>query len=95
MPYMFQKDREGRFDSFADPVKQNEGSSRNGRKNKTGRAKKSRKNQGKVWVKKKTRHIQNLAISKKSTIIVQSSWNLAKMIASWANHFHQVSLGLD
>ena len=24
-----------------------------------------------------------------------SSWNLVKMIISWGNHFHQVSLGLD
>ena len=48
----------------------------------------------KVWV-KKARHIQKLAISKESTILVQSSWNMVKMIASWANHFYQVSLGLD
>ena len=40
-------------------------------------------------------HVQKLAIDKKSTIFVQSSWNLVKMITSWANHFHQVSWGLD
>ena len=34
----------------------------------------------KVWVKK--RHVQNLAIRKKSTIFVQSWWNLVKMINS-------------
>ena len=40
-------------------------------------------------------HIWRLAINKKSTIFIQSSWNLVKMITSWANHFHQVSWGLD
>ena len=48
----------------------------------------------KIWV-KKTRHVQNLAISKKTTILVQSSWNLVKIIASWGNRFHQVSWRLD
>ena len=42
---------------------------------------------------KKTAHFQKLAINKKSTIFVPSSWNWAKMIASWVNHFHQVSWG--
>ena len=36
-----------------------------------------------------------MSIDKKSTISVQSSWNSVKMIASLANHFHQVLLGLD
>ena len=44
---------------------------------------------------KRMGHFQKLAINKKSTIFVQSSWNLVKMITSWANHFHQVSWVLD
>ena len=36
-----------------------------------------------------------MAINKKSTIFVQSSWNLVEMINSWVDHFHQVSWGLD
>ena len=40
---------------------------------------------------KKTRHIQKLAISKKSTFFVQSSWKFVKMIISKGNYFHQVS----
>ena len=39
----------------------------------------------------KTAHLQKLAISKKSTIFVQLWRNLVKTIASWGNHFHQVS----
>ena len=35
----------------------------------------------------KTAHIQKLAINKKSTIFVQSFWNLVKIITSWDNHF--------
>ena len=42
---------------------------------------------------KKTGHFQKLAINKKSTIFVLSSWNLVKIITSWGNHFHQVSWG--
>ena len=42
---------------------------------------------------KKTGHTQKLAINKKSTIFVLSLWNLAKIITSWGNHFHQVSWG--
>ena len=30
-----------------------------------------------------------------SKSFVQSSWNLVKIIISWANHFHQVSWGSD
>ena len=48
----------------------------------------------KVWV-KKTSHTQNLAISKKSTSFVQSSWNLVKMISSWETYFYQVLWELD
>ena len=44
---------------------------------------------------KKTGHDQKLAINKKSTIFVQSLWNLVKMINSWGNYFHQGSWGLD
>ena len=40
---------------------------------------------------KKRAHVQKLAISKKSTFFVQSSWNLVKMITSCGNYFHQVS----
>ena len=36
-----------------------------------------------------------MTINKKSTIFFQSSWNLVKMITSWANYFHQVSWRLD
>ena len=36
-----------------------------------------------------------MATNKKSTIIVQSLFNLVKMIVSWGDYFHQVSLGLD
>ena len=43
----------------------------------------------------KTAHAQKLANNKESTIFVQSSWNLIKMITSWGNHFHQVSWGWD
>ena len=32
---------------------------------------------------------------KTSTIFVQSSWNLVKMIGPWGEYFHQVSWGLD
>ena len=39
----------------------------------------------------KTAQVQKLAIIKKSTIFVQSFWNLVKMITSWGNHVHQVS----
>ena len=42
---------------------------------------------------KKTGHAQKLAINKRSTIFVLSSWNLVKIITSWVNHFHQVSWG--
>ena len=38
----------------------------------------------KVWA-KKTGHTQKLPINKNSTIFVQSSWKLAKMIASWGH----------
>ena len=48
----------------------------------------------KVWG-KKMRHIQKLAINEKSTIFVESSWNLVKMIISWGNRFPKVSWGLD
>ena len=41
------------------------------------------------------RHVQKLAISKKFTIFVQSSWHLVKVIATWGNYFHRVSWGLD
>ena len=44
---------------------------------------------------KKTGHFQKFVINKKSTIFVQSSCNLVKMIATWANYFHQVSSGLE
>ena len=40
-------------------------------------------------------HVQKLNISEKSTIFVQSLWNLVKMITSWGNYFHQVSWELD
>ena len=53
-----------------------------------------RKTLCKVWVKKKA-HVERLAISKKSTIFVLSSWNVMKMISSWDDYFHQVSWGLD
>ena len=43
-----------------------------------------------VWV-KKMRQVQNLSISKKSTILVPFSWNLGKMITSWGDYFPQVS----
>ena len=46
----------------------------------------------KDWVKKMT-HVPKLAISKRSTIFVRSSWNLVKIITSWGNHFDQVSWG--
>ena len=36
-----------------------------------------------------------MAINKKSRVFPKSSWNLMKMIASWANLFHQVSSRLD
>ena len=42
---------------------------------------------------KKRAHVQKLAISKKSTFFVQSSWNLVKIITSCGNHFHQFSWG--
>ena len=44
---------------------------------------------------KKTAHFQKLAISKKSTILIQSVWNLAKIFTSWVNYVHQVSYRLD
>ena len=40
---------------------------------------------------KKMRQAQKLAINKKSTFFVLSSWNLVKIINSWGNHFHKVS----
>ena len=40
---------------------------------------------------KKDGHVKNLVINKKSTIFVQSLWNLVKIIASWVEYFHQVS----
>ena len=43
----------------------------------------------------KTAHIKNLFMSKKSTIFVQSIWNLVKIFISWGIHFHQVSWGLE
>ena len=43
----------------------------------------------KVWG-KKPGHTQKLAINKKSTIFVLSSWNSVKIITSWGNYFHQV-----
>ena len=43
----------------------------------------------------KKRHTQKLATNKKSTIFVQFSWNLEKMITSWGNSFPLVSQGLD
>ena len=46
----------------------------------------------KVWA-KKTGHVQKLATNKKSTIFVQSLWNLVKMITSWGNYFHQLPWG--
>ena len=48
----------------------------------------------KVWV-KKSGHCQKLAFSKKSTIFIQSPWNLAKIIISLVNHFAKVSWWLD
>ena len=44
---------------------------------------------------KKTRHVQNLAISKKSIIFVLSSWNFIKVSNSWGSYFDQVSWGQD
>ena len=44
---------------------------------------------------KKTRHVQKLAINRKSTFFVRSLWNLVKIITPWDNHFHKVSWGLD
>ena len=52
------------------------------------------KHKGKVWT-KISAHSQKLANSKKSTLFVQFSWNLGKLIASWGNYFYQVSWGLD
>ena len=40
-------------------------------------------------------YLIELATSKKSTIFVQSSWNLVKIFISWGIHFDQVSWGLD
>ena len=36
-----------------------------------------------------------MAINKKSTFFVQSSWNFVKIINSCGEYFHQVSWGLD
>ena len=44
----------------------------------------------KVWV-KKTRHVKKLAVNKKSTFFILSSWNLVKIITSWLFPFHKVS----
>ena len=44
---------------------------------------------------KKMRHDQKLAISKKSTFFVLSSWNLVKIISSSDDYFPKVSWGLD
>ena len=41
----------------------------------------------------KTRHVQKLAINKKSTFFALSSWNFVKMITSWGDYFHKVSPG--
>ena len=51
---------------------------------------KVRKLKNKVWGKKPGK-TQRLAISKKSTFLVQSSWNLVKIFTSSANHFDKVS----
>ena len=48
----------------------------------------------KVWA-KKPRTLPKVDHYKKSTIFVQSLWNLVKIITLWGNHFHQVSWGLD
>ena len=42
---------------------------------------------------KQIRHIQNLTIFKKSTLLVLSSLNLVKMINTWSNFFHKISWG--
>jgi len=42
---------------------------------------------------KKKRHVQKLAMNKKSTIFVLSPWNLVKMITQRGDHFHQLSWG--
>ena len=43
----------------------------------------------------KKRDTQKLAIDKKSSIFVLSSWNLVKVTTSWDDHFHQVSWEKD
>ena len=48
----------------------------------------------KVWV-KKTGHIQNLVISKKIYNFCPILMKLSENDCPWANHFHQVSWGLD
>ena len=40
---------------------------------------------------KKKGDAQKLPINKRSTIFVQSLYNWVKIIASWGNHFQQVS----
>ena len=49
-----------------------------------------------IWsLSKKMGLPQKLAIIKKSTFFIQSSWNLVKIIISWAKYFDQVSWRLD
>ena len=47
-----------------------------------------------VWVKKRT-HIQRMAISKKSTFFVQSSWTLVKIITLNADYFHEDRIKIE
>ena len=47
-----------------------------------------------LWNKKRA-NVLKLAIRKKSTVFIQSSWNLVKMTSLWDTYFHQVSWGLD
>ena len=44
---------------------------------------------------KKNRMAQNLAITKKSTILIQSSWYSSSVKYSWDEYFQQVSWRLD
>ena len=44
---------------------------------------------------KKSRQAQNFAINKKSTIVVQSLWNLVKIFISWVLYVARISAGLD
>ena len=44
---------------------------------------------------KKSRMAQNFAINKKSTIVVQSLWNLVKIFISWVLYVARISAGLD